>query len=163
MDPSRVEPLIHVVRGQRVMLDEDLARLYDVPVKQLNQQVRRNLPRFPEDFMFRLTAEEGRRLRSQFVTLENGGRGKYRKYWPLAFTEQGAAMLSGVLSSARAIEVNVAIMRAFVKLRNAVTLDAGLAHRMKKAEEALAALDLEQGEQAAQIHLLFAEFRRLTG
>ena len=85
------------------MIDEDLARLYDVPVRQLNQQVRRNLPRFPEDFMFRLTAEESRRLRSQFVTLENSAHGKHRKYWPLAFTEQGVAMLSGVLHSGRAV------------------------------------------------------------
>lgn len=135
MDLSRIEPLIHVIRGQRVMLDEDLARVYGVPIKRLNQQVRRNLPRFPEDFMFRMTAEESHRLRSQIVTLENAVHGKHRKYWPLAFTEQGVAMLSGVLHSGRAVEVNVA----------------------------LAALDLEQGEQAAQIHLLFAELRRLSG
>ena len=162
MEISRVEPLIHIVRGQRVMLDEDLAPMYGVPVKHLNQQVRRNMTRFPEDFMFRLEAEESDRLRSQIVTLENAGRGRHRKYWPLAFTEQGVAMLSGVLHSDRAVEVNVAIMRAFVKLRNALTLDAGLTQRMKRAEEALASLDVEQGEQATQIHLLFAEFRRMA-
>lgn len=136
--------------------------MYGVPVKHLNQQVRRNMTRFPEDFMFRLEAEESDRLRSQIVTLENAGRGRHRKYWPLAFTEQGVAMLSGVLHSDRAVEVNVAIMRAFVKLRNALTLDAGLTQRMKRAEEALASLDVEQGEQATQIHLLFAEFRRMA-
>jgi len=143
------------------MLDEDLARIYGVPSKRLNQQVRRNLDRFPEDFMFRLTAEESACLRSQIVTLEKPGRGKYRKYWPLAFTEQGVAMLSGVLHSERAVEVNVAIMRAFVKLRNVLALDAGLADRMERAEAALKALDLEQGEHAAQLNELFEHFRRI--
>ncbi len=162
MEISRVEPLIHLVRGQRVLLDEDLARIYGVPAKRINEQVRRNIARFPEDFMFRLTAEESRGLRSRIATLENPGRGKYRKYWPLAFTEQGVAMLSGVLHSERAVEVNVAIMRAFVKLRSALTLDASLAERIEKAEQALKAIDIEQGEHSAHINDLFRHFRRLA-
>lgn len=160
MGITTIERQIHFVRGQRVMLDEDLARLYDVPVRTLNQQVQRNLTRFPPDFMFRMTREETASLRSQFVILEKAGRGRYRKYWPLAFTEQGVAMLSGVLSSPRAVEVNIAIMRAFVKLRQALMLDAGLAERMEKAELALEALEAEQGEQAVAIHEVLAAFRR---
>jgi hypothetical protein len=101
MDIDKVVPLIHVVRGQRVMLDEDLARLYGVPTRYLNQQVQRNLADFPADFMFRLTAEESKRLRSQIVILDKPGRGKYRKHWPLAFTREGISMLSTVLRSPR--------------------------------------------------------------
>lgn len=98
------------------MLDSDLAELYGVETKVLNQAVRRNLQRFPEDFMFALTKDEHDRLRSQFVTLDVK-RGQYRKYLPYAFTEQGVAMLSSVLSSPRAVEVNIAVVRAFVKIK----------------------------------------------
>ena len=98
------------------MLDADLATLYGVAVKALNQAVKRNRRRFPGDFMFQLTAGEAASLRSQFVTLEQG-RGRYRKYRPYAFTEEGVAMLSSVLRSERAARVNVAIMRAFVRFR----------------------------------------------
>ncbi len=111
-----VRTLIHTIRGQRVMLDADLAVLYGVETKALNQAVRRNIERFPDDFMFELTREEYRSLRSQFVTLD-AGRGRHSKYLPLAFTEQGVAMLSSVLRSRRAVEVNIAIMRAFVQIR----------------------------------------------
>ena len=103
-------------RGHTVLLDEDLAVLYGVNVKALNQATKRNKERFPEDFMFRLTTPELAVLRSQSVTLV-AGRGKHRKYPPYAFTEQGVAMLSSVLRSKRAIEVNIEIMRAFVRLR----------------------------------------------
>src|SRR5215213_1292305 len=116
---------IYLIRGQKVMLDFDLAELYEVPTKVLNQAVRRNLSRFPEDFMFRLTKEEAESLRSQIVTSNEGlrsqsvtlkeGRGG-RRYLPYAFTEQGVAMLSSVLKSERAVEVNIAIMRTFVQL-----------------------------------------------
>ena len=111
-DPIAVqaESRILLVRGQKVMLDFDLAALYDVPTKVLNQAVKRNAERFPADFMFQLTAEE---VRSQIVTLK-GGTGQHRKYRPYAFAEQGVAMLSGVLRSARAVQVNIAMMRAFV-------------------------------------------------
>ena len=116
---SEIEELrnrIHVIRGQQVMLDKDLAELYGVEVRVLNQGVKRNLKRFPSDFMFQLTKEEYDSLRSQFVTLKNG-RGEHTKYLPYAFTEQGVAMLSSVLRSETAIEVNIRIMRAFVAVR----------------------------------------------
>ena len=142
------------------MLDEDLAQMYGVSTKQLNQQVQRNIHRFPPDFMFRLTAEEYGNLKSHFVTSRLGWGG--RRKWPRAFTQEGVAMLSGILSSDRAAEINIAIMRAFVKLRQAVMFDASLAERMEKAEHALKAIDGEQGEQAVAIHELFAAFRRLN-
>lgn len=108
---------IHVLRGERVMLDEDLAVLYGVPSKVLNQAVHRNRSRFPDDFAFQVTAAEFDSLRSQIVT-SNAGRGG-RRYRPYAFTEQGVAMVSSVLRSPRAVAVNILIMRAFVQLRRA--------------------------------------------
>ena len=108
---------IHLIRGVRVMLDRDLAKLYQVETRALKQAVRRNASRFPEDFMFELTLDEDRALRSQNVTLK---RGQHAKYPPMAFTEQGVAMLSSVLNSERAIQVNIQIMRAFTKLRHLV-------------------------------------------
>jgi hypothetical protein len=110
---ERVENRILSIRGYRVMLDADLAVLYGVTTGALNQAVKRNAERFPGDFMFRLTAEEGANLKSQIV-ISNGWGGR-RRSLPLAFTEQGVAMLSGVLNSSRAIQANVAIMRAFVR------------------------------------------------
>ena len=107
------------------MVDDDLAELYEIPVKVLNQAVKRNRSRFPGDFMFQLTVEESDSLRSHFVTLKTG-RGQHRKYRPYAFTEQGVAMLSSVLHSARAIRVNIAIMRAFVQLREMIGSTRGL-------------------------------------
>jgi hypothetical protein len=114
---EHIEGQILLIRGQRVILDTALADLYEVEVRALNQAVRRNLERFPADFMLQLTAEEAQSLRSQSVILKTR-RGKHRKYLPYAFTEQGIGMLSGVLESKRAILVNVEIMRAFVRLRN---------------------------------------------
>lgn len=108
-----VLPSIFIVRGVKAMLDSDLAALYEVSTKQLNQAVKRNTERFPEDFMFQLTINEYRILRSQIATSRWGG----RRTMPFAFTEQGIAMLSGVLASDRAIQVNIAIMRAFVQMR----------------------------------------------
>ncbi len=113
---ERIETRIIVFRGHKVMLDSDLADLYGVSTKRLNEQVRRNIKRFPADFMIQLTDEEANALRSQIATLKPG-RGKHRKYLPYAFTEQGVAMLSSVLNSERAIQVNIEIMRAFVRLR----------------------------------------------
>jgi hypothetical protein len=115
------------------MLDTDLAKLYGVPAKVLNQAVKRNASRFPADFMFQLTGEEATALRSQFVTLKTG-RGQHRKYRPYAFTEQGVAMLSSVLHSERAIQVNIAIMRAFVQLREMIGSNKGLARRLNELE-----------------------------
>ncbi len=105
---EHVERNILLIRGHRVMLDADLAILYGVPTKRLNEQVRRNKKRFPSDFMFQLMPGEVERLRSQFVTLKTG-RGQHRKYRPYAFTEQGVAMLSSVLHSERAIQVNIVV------------------------------------------------------
>ena len=117
MQVTTLQSKIVDIRGQKVILDFDLAMLYEVETKVLNQAVKRNVKRFPVDFMFQLSDDEYNSLRSQIVTLENVGRGKYRKYLPFAFTEQGVAMLSGILNSDVAINVNIAIMRTFVMIR----------------------------------------------
>ena len=113
---QNIQNLIYEIRGVRVMLDKDLAELYHVTTGNLNKAVKRNIRRFPPDFMFQLTKEEWDSLRFQIVILETG-RGRYTKFLPHAFTEQGLAMLSGVLNSDIAIDVNISIMRAFVSLR----------------------------------------------
>lgn len=127
-----VENLIYLIRGHRVMLDADLARLYEVETKALNRAVSRNADRFPEDFMFRLTADETESLRCQIGTSKKGRGG--RRYLPLVFTEQGVAMLSGVLTSERAVCVNVAIMRAFVRLRQLISMNTELAAKLAELE-----------------------------
>ena len=116
---NTIENIIYDIRGVKVMLDYDLATMYEVEVAQLKRQVRRNIDRFPEDFMFELTAEEASALRCQFGILKTG-RGQHSKYLPFAFTEEGVAMLSGLLRSKVAIQVNINIMRAFVAVRQAV-------------------------------------------
>jgi len=131
---ERIERSIFLLRGQKVMVDDDLAELYEISVKVLNQAVKRNRSRFPEDFMFQLTAEESASLRSQNVTLKTG-RGRHRKYLPFAFTEQGVAMLSSVLRSKRAVQVNVEIMRAFVRLRQMLASNAELSRKMDALEK----------------------------
>ncbi len=128
--PVRIESLIHIIRNQQVMLDSDLARLYGVETKALNQAVKRNIQRFPEDFMFQLTKEEC--LRSKIVT-SNVGRGGSR-YMPRVFTENGVAMLSSVLRSDKAIEVNINIMRAFSAMRNFLMNNAAIFQRMDQLE-----------------------------
>jgi hypothetical protein len=128
---------IRTIRGQKVLLDGDLAGLYGVSTKALMQAVRRNADRFPQDFMFRLSEQEVRVLRSQTVTLDDsrgGGRGQHSKYLPYAFTEQGVAMLSSVLRSRRAVQVNVEIMRAFVRLRGLIASNRALARRLDDLE-----------------------------
>jgi hypothetical protein len=131
---ERIVRSILTIRGQKVLLANELAELYDIPTKQLNQQVRRNRDRFPEDFMFQLTAEESAALRSQIATLDVG-RGKYSKYAPYVFTEQGVAMLSSVLKSKRAVQVNIAIMRAFVELREMLSSHKDLARKLEAMEK----------------------------
>lgn len=123
---------IYVIRGKKVMLDRDLARLYGVGTKVLNQAVKRNALRFPEDFMFQLTKEEMEIWKSQIVTSKSIAMG-LRKM-PLAFTEQGVAMLSGVLHSERAVQVNIQIMRMFVKLRQILESDEALRHKIDALE-----------------------------
>jgi hypothetical protein len=130
---ERIARSIVVVRDHKVMLDSDLAKLYGVTTKRLNEQVRRNRDRFPADFMFQLEAEEADALRSHFATLETG-RGRHRKYAPYVFTEQGVAMLSSVLKSKRAVHVNIAIMRAFVQLRQVMASNAALARKVADME-----------------------------
>jgi len=129
-----IEKAIHAIREHKVILDHDLANLYGVPVKVLNQAVKRNIARFPEDFMFQLTSEEHTVLRSQIVTLKPG-QGGHRKYRPYAFTEQGVAMISGVLNSDRAIAVNIEIMRTFVKMRRMLISHEKLAQKVAQMEK----------------------------
>jgi hypothetical protein len=129
--PGLVEQKIHVIRGQKVMIDEDLAQLYDVETKQLNRAVQRNIDRFPDDFMFQLTKEEYQNLKYQFGTSSWGGKRKPA----YAFTELGVAMLSSVLNSDRAVQVNIYIMRAFVKLREIMATNKEVAQKIEKLEE----------------------------
>ncbi len=127
-----IERKIYLIRSHKVLLDSDLAELYSVEVKHLKRQVKRNITRFPEDFMFELQKEEYDSLRSHFGTLK---RGEHTKYPPYAFTEQGVAMLSSVLNSERAIHVNIAIMRAFVKLREMLATHKDLARKLNEMEK----------------------------
>ncbi len=124
MELQVIQTMIYEIRGQKVMLDRDLAEMYQVATKVLKQTVRRNIDRFPDDFMFEITKSEYDSLRSQIVTLneneETSARGKHSKYLPFAFTEQGVAMLSSVLRSDTAIKMNISIMRAFVAVRQLV-------------------------------------------
>ena len=117
-EPDKIKNMIHEIRGYKVMLDSDLAQLYDVPTHRLNEAVKRNAKRFPPDFMFQLTDNEWESLRSQFAISKNSRGG--RRFAPYAFTEHGVSMLSTVLNSERAIEINIQIMRAFVQLRRYV-------------------------------------------
>lgn len=146
-----------MVRGRQVLLDEDLADLYGVETRVLVQQVRRNEKRFPADFMFQLSAEEFADLKSQFV-ISSGGHGGRRKH-PLVFTEQGVAMLSGVLRSDRAIAVNIEIMRAFVELRRAAGSYAEIQERLETLEREVTGRLDQHDEQLEQI---FAALRQLT-
>lgn len=125
---ERIENKIYLLRGQKVMLDEDLAELYQASTKRLNEGVKRNFKRFPQDFMFQLTKKEVRILRSQIATSSYGG----RRYIPYAFTEQGVAMLSSVLNSERAIQVNIQIMRTFTRLRRIISSHRQLANKLKQ-------------------------------
>ncbi len=130
---EQIERAIHVIRGQRVMLDSDLAELYGVTTKRLNEQVRRNPDRFPADFAYQLTEQEFMNLRSQIATSSSGHGG--RRYPPWVFTEQGVAMLSSVLDSPTAVRVNVEIMRAFVRLRRLLATPGELVEQLQKLAE----------------------------
>lgn len=144
-----IEKRIFVIRERQVMLDEDLADLYGVETKRLVQQVKRNLKRFPDDFMFQLTKAEAEVLRSQIATSNEGSGG--RRYAPYVFTEQGVAMLSGVLRSDRAIAVNIEIMRAFVELRRAAGSFDALQKRLDRLELDIGARLSEHDDQLRQI------------
>ena len=123
-----IENKIFLIRGKKVMLDRNLAILYEVPPKRLNEQVKRNIKRFPDDFMFQLTKEETDSLRSQIATLK---RGQHSKYFPSAFTEHGILMLSSVLNSERAIQVNIQIMRTFTKLKEIIMTHKNLKRKIE--------------------------------
>src|SRR5438034_2552271 len=147
LKPENIVQLVFFVRGEKVMLDSDLAALYGVEARALNQAVARNRKRFPADFMFQLSAKEYDNIRSQFVTMSEGARAnssqfvmsarkhRGRVYRPYAFTEQGVAMLSSVLRSARAVEVNIAIMRTFVQLRRLMDTNRDLARKIEALEK----------------------------
>jgi hypothetical protein len=149
LSPPLIENRIFLIRGQRVMLDADLAALYGVETRALKRAVRRNRSRFPDDFMFILTIGEYSSLRYQFGTIK---RGQHSKYLPYAFTEQGIAMLSGVLHSRRAVKVNIAIMRAFVRLREIFVAHKKLAHKLEDLERKYEVHD-------KQIHAVFDAIR----
>ena len=148
--PESIEGKILLIRGEKVMMDRDLAKLYKVPTRRLNEQVKRNIRRFPRDFMFQLTRKEFKILKSQFAISSWGG---IRKL-PHAFTEQGVTMLSGVLHSERAVQANIAIMRAFVKLRQILSTHKALAYKLKQLETKIEKHD-------GEIHAIFEAIRRL--
>jgi hypothetical protein len=152
IEAPAIEKRIFAVRGRQVMLDEDLADLYGVETRVLVQQVKRNAKRFPGDFMFQLTSAEAEVLRSQIV-ISNEGRGG-RRYAPYVFTEQGIAMLSGVLRSDRAIAVNIEIMRTFVELRRVASSYVAIEKRLEEIER-------ELGGHDEQLNQIFATLRQL--
>jgi len=153
---ERISSKIFLIRNEKVLLDFDLAELYAVETKQLKRAVRRNIARFPIDFMFPLTKTEDNSLRSQIGTLK---RGEHSKYLPYAFTEQGVAMLSSVLNSERAIKVNIAIMRAFVKMRRILESNESLAKKLKQLEQETKE---KFAEHQQQISIIFEAIKELV-
>jgi phage regulator Rha-like protein len=151
MSPAELEQRIFLLRGRRVMLSTHLAGMYGVEVRALVQAVKRNVERFPEDFMFQLTAEEFDSLRSQIVILD-AGRGQHSKYLPYAFTQEGVAMLSSVLRSSRAVQVNIGIMRAFVRIREMLGAHRDLQARLNELER----------KYDAQFKVVFDAIRQIT-
>jgi len=150
---DQIEPLILEIRGQKVLLDSDLALLYGVPTKVLNQAVKRNLERFPDDFMVELSQNEMDSLRSQSVTLKTG-RGQHRKYLPYAFTEHGTMMAAMLLNSPRAVEVSVFVVRAFVKLRRLALAHKELAGKLDQLEKKVVGHDESIRQLVAAIRQL---------
>ena len=150
-----IQNRIYEIRGERVMLDKDLAALYETETKRLTEAVKRNIKRFPPDFMFQINKDEFEGIRSQIVTLENNtslrsqfaslktGRGKHSKYTPYVFTEQGVAMLSGILHSDKAINMNIAIMRAFVEVRKIFLQKIDIREQFKEIKERLGEHDVQ--------------------
>jgi phage regulator Rha-like protein len=162
-----IQNRIYEIRGERVMLDRDLAALYEVETKALNLAARRNSKRFPKDFMFQLTKEEFEIIRFQFESLNSNtkslrlqnetlksGRGQHSKYLPYAFTEQGVAMLSGILNSEKAINMNIAIMRAFVEIRRVFLRQNDLKEQLREIKERI-------GEHDAQLNQIYDAMENL--
>ena len=156
MELQTIQSKIYEIRGQRVMLDRDLAELYQVTTSALNQAVKRNIKRFPPDFMFQLTNQEFANLKSQIVTSSWGG---VRKM-PYAFTEQGVAMLSGLLNSDIAINANIAIMRAFVAMRNYITTTTQITAELAEIRAKLALLERVDEDNAEAVNDLSEDMRR---
>ena len=152
IQPEQIEQVILLIRGQRVILDRDLAALYGVTTGNLNKAVQRNPDRFPAEFMFQLTADEAEALRFHFGSLK---RGQHFKYLPQVFTQEGVAMLSSVLRSPRAVQVNIAIMRVFVRLRETLALHKELAHKLAELERKIEGHD-------TSIRSLFDAIRQLA-
>jgi hypothetical protein len=153
--PAQVEFVarrIFIIRGQKVMLDSDLAQLYQVPTKRLNEAVKRNIERFPEDFLFQLTPDETEDLRSQFATSSSTHGG--RRFLPYAFTQEGVAMLSSVLRSPRAVQMNILIMRAFVRMRELLAGNKALAAKVEQ-------LDRTQKQHGAILVTLVQDIQKL--
>ena len=150
MELELIKNSILDIRGKRVILDYELAKLYGIETKRLKESVRRNLRRFPEDFMFELSQEEWFNLRSQFASSSWGG----KRYSPFAFTEQGVAMLSGILNSDKAIEMNIAIMRAFVAVRQVLIKQSDTKEQLKQIKERI-------GEHDAQLNQLYDAMENL--
>jgi len=142
---------ILIIRGQRVLLDQDLALLYSFTIKRLNQQIRRNLEKFPGDFLFQLKPDEADSLRMHSATLKRS-RGAHRKHAPLVFTEHGAIMAATVLSSPRAVQMSVYVVRAFVKLRELLASNTTLARRLETLERSVAALDADTRKQFDHVY-----------
>lgn len=151
--PQELAERIQVIRGQRVLLDADLARLYEVETKRFNEQIRRNLARFPPDFMFSLTPQEFAGLRSQIATSNRGG----RRYLPMVFTEHGAIMAASVLNSQRAVEMSVFVVRAFVQLREVLVRDHALADKLAALEQRVTQHDQSLSDLIEAIRALMAQ------
>jgi ORF6N domain len=151
--PQDLAGRIQVIRGQRVLLDADLARLYEVETKRFNEQIRRNPARFPLDFMFSLTPQEFAGLRSQTATSNRGG----RRYLPMVFTEHGALMAASVLNSQRAVEMSVFVVRAFVQLREALVRDHALADKLDALEKRVSQHDQSLSDLIEAIRALMAQ------
>jgi hypothetical protein len=149
--PENIQLGIQTIREQKVLIDSDLVKLYGVEIKRLNEQIKRNRERFPEDFMFQLTSEEYNSLRSQFATLK---RGQHRKYLPYAFTEHGAIMAASILNSPRAIEMSVFVVRAFVRLRE-------ILHSHKDLAKKISELENKLGDHDASINTIIFAIKQL--
>jgi phage regulator Rha-like protein len=149
---KKAESKIQILHGHRVILDADLAALYGVSVKRLNEQVKRNAKRFPSDFLFRLSAEQGKILRSQIATsnIRRGG----RRYLPYAFTEHGAVMAATVLNSKRAVDMSIFVVRAFIKMREALAANQEIVSKLKEIEQRLESHDVDLQELVAAVREL---------
>lgn len=157
MEEQAIINQICFIRGQKVMLDLDLSSLYDIPVKRINEQVKRNAERFPPDFMFQLTAEELENLRSQIATSRWGG----RRYLPYAFTEHGVLMLSSVLNSPVAIQVNIRIVRIYIRMRELLLANKEMLQQWEKLERRLDEQGVSQQKLAAEMQQVFTLLKEL--